>query len=224
VLATFPLLALGLATLINAIADFSFGPWPHGALPLVTALAILIILGFLVRHSLFLSRRVQGKPLLRRRSKSNSSVQTDTFARPIDGGELIHWVFNDSVLLIALGLIAIPSLPLFWRLSIAIFVLLLDLFINLLFAIINGLDATQAVRPATGIAVLDGDIERLRQIREWLQDDRLRALVDNAIGQQTRASERRQATWSTMIALVSLLAGWGLSAVSPAVVGKIFSH
>jgi hypothetical protein len=68
---------------------------------------------------------------------------------------------------------------------------------------------------ATSMAQLDERLTRLTQIRDWLRDDRLQAMVDDVIGQQVRASERRQVRYSVMIGIASLVAGWLLSAVSP---------
>jgi hypothetical protein len=62
---------------------------------------------------------------------------------------------------------------------------------------------------------LDERLARLTQIRDWLRDDRLQSMVDDVIGQQVRASERRQVKYSVVIGIASLVAGWLLSAVSP---------
>jgi hypothetical protein len=52
-------------------------------------------------------------------------------------------------------------------------------------------------------------------MRDWLRDDTLRAMVDDVIGRQVRASERRQVAYSAVVGVVSLIAGWLLSGVSP---------
>src|SRR5262249_2378603 len=64
-------------------------------------------------------------------------------------------------------------------------------------------------------ASLDERIDRLTQMREWLRDDALRAMVDGAIGQQVKASERRQRVYVVAAVALSLLAGWLLSAMRP---------
>lgn len=65
------------------------------------------------------------------------------------------------------------------------------------------------------LASLDERITRLTQMREWLQDDTLRTMVDDVIGQQVRAAARRQVAYSFIVGVISLVAGWLLSAISP---------
>jgi hypothetical protein len=65
------------------------------------------------------------------------------------------------------------------------------------------------------IAQLDERITQLQQMRDWLKDDKLRAMMDDVIGKQVATSERRQVTYSVAVGALSLLAGWLLSAVSP---------
>lgn len=84
---------------------------------------------------------------------------------------------------------------------------------------VGGLDqvAPAPTRPVSlaSLAVLDERISRLTQIREWLGDDTLRAMVDDVIGQQVKSAARRQVTFSFLIGVISLVVGWLLSAVSP---------
>ena len=64
-------------------------------------------------------------------------------------------------------------------------------------------------------AQLDDRIVRLQQIRDWLKDDKLKAMIDDVIGQQVAKSERRQVAYSVTVGALSLLAGWLLSTISP---------
>lgn len=59
-------------------------------------------------------------------------------------------------------------------------------------------------------------VNRLRQIHEWLRaDPRLLPLVDDAIGKQVRALERRQSRQNVTLAVVTTVAGailgWAVS-------------
>jgi hypothetical protein len=73
------------------------------------------------------------------------------------------------------------------------------------------------------VAQLDERIGRLTQVRDWVADDaELAHLIDATIGQQVRASERRQARLSVVLTIVSLIAGWLISLLgSPA---TLFAH
>lgn len=62
---------------------------------------------------------------------------------------------------------------------------------------------------------LDDRIVRLQQIRDWLKDDKLKAMIDDVIGKQVAKSERRQVVYSVAVGVLSLMAGWLLSAISP---------
>lgn len=65
------------------------------------------------------------------------------------------------------------------------------------------------------LASLDERIVRLTQMREWLRDDTLRTMIDDVIGQQVRTTAQRQLVYSFVVGVISLIAGWLLSAVSP---------
>jgi hypothetical protein len=69
------------------------------------------------------------------------------------------------------------------------------------------------VRP--NIAQLNDRITQLQQMRDWLKDDHLRAMMDGVIGQQVAKSERRQIFYTVVVSILSLVAGWLLSAISP---------
>jgi hypothetical protein len=64
-------------------------------------------------------------------------------------------------------------------------------------------------------AQLDNRIAQLQQIRVWLKDDKLKSMIDDVIGKQVAKSERRQVVYSVAVGVLSLLAGWLLSAISP---------
>lgn len=68
---------------------------------------------------------------------------------------------------------------------------------------------------SVSLASLDERIVRLTQMREWLRDDTLRTMIDDVIGQQVRATAQRQLVYSFVVGVISLIAGWLLSAVSP---------
>jgi hypothetical protein len=88
-------------------------------------------------------------------------------------------------------------------------------------AVISGLGAVQGVNEGSihiqpvPLASLDERIARLTQMREWLQDDALRVMVDDAIGRQVKLIARRQVAFSFTVGVTSLIVGWLLSAVSP---------
>jgi hypothetical protein len=69
--------------------------------------------------------------------------------------------------------------------------------------------------PPSGDTVLDERITRLQQMRDWLKDETLRTMIDDVIGRQVAKSERRQISYSVVVGILSLLAGWLLSAISP---------
>jgi hypothetical protein len=65
------------------------------------------------------------------------------------------------------------------------------------------------------IGQLDDRIAQLQQIRVWLKDEKLKSMIDDAIGKQVARSERRQVAYSIAVGVLSLAAGWLLSAISP---------
>lgn len=88
------------------------------------------------------------------------------------------------------------------------------------------LASTVPVLTQGSVAALDMRIHRLEQLRTWMHDDpELGRLVDSTIGRQVHASERRQRVFSLALGIVTLAAGWLLSAVSPpGMVGRLFGH
>jgi hypothetical protein len=69
-------------------------------------------------------------------------------------------------------------------------------------------------------------VQRLNQVQTFFHDDpELMRMVDSAIANHTKAAQRRQSFLTVGVALVSLLAGWLLSAVSSvAAVGHLFAR
>jgi hypothetical protein len=75
-------------------------------------------------------------------------------------------------------------------------------------------------------AAIAGQITRLEQLRDWMTEDNAFAqLVDSMIGRQVQAAEARQKNRAIVIAIVtsvlSLAAGWLLTAVSPGVLAAL---
>jgi hypothetical protein len=225
-----PLLAVGLGALVRAL-----GQPGHASAPAIAALLMLAL--FLPWRAWQMFRRARGLPpasfplswLIRRRVALRRTRYWEdlptlsSLAAPLLGG--IAAV--PALLVLALA----PSAP--GRL-IGVLVavpLLLTAILAALDATIRGLSAVGGVAVASTVAVpaapaslthLDERLTRLTQMRDWLRDDTLRAMVDDVIGQQVRASERRQATYSAVVGVVSLVAGWLLSAISPISMASFF--
>lgn len=79
---------------------------------------------------------------------------------------------------------------------------------------------------ATGeiVVALDQRIDRLQLVRDWIGEDvALAQLIDTVIGQQIRASEKRQTRLNIVMSTLSLIVGWGLSAIAaPSLLTTIF--
>lgn len=91
-------------------------------------------------------------------------------------------------------------------------------------AVAAGPGAVAVAPQRDALGELDLRITRLQQLREWLKDDTLRAMMDDVIGQRVRSAERRQVVISAIVSVAALLAGWLLSAISPAGVLLNFFH
>src|SRR5262249_472255 len=73
-----------------------------------------------------------------------------------------------------------------------------------------------ALSGPTVVGALDQRIVRLEQLRTWMgEDPDLGRLIDTSIGSQVHASERRQRLFAGTLGVITLIAGWLLSAVSP---------
>lgn len=72
------------------------------------------------------------------------------------------------------------------------------------------------------IDALDDRIERLLQVRHWLdEDNEMARLLDSVIKQRVHISERRQTIINMALNTIFLIAGWGLSAFfTPSTLGK----
>jgi flagellar biogenesis protein FliO len=76
--------------------------------------------------------------------------------------------------------------------------------------------AVIALSGPTALGALDQRIVRLEQLRSWMgEDPDLGRLIDTSIGSQVHASERRQRFFAGTLGIITLVAGWLLSAVSP---------
>jgi len=72
---------------------------------------------------------------------------------------------------------------------------------------------------------IDASARRLRQVQKYFREDpELMHLVDASIAKNTRMMQRRQTIISTSIAVISLLVGWLLSAVSPVSAMHLFGR
>jgi hypothetical protein len=113
------------------------------------------------------------------------------------------------------------SLWLLWALiALSPFVLItavaFDSFVSVLGAV-GGVNETipDSLPASSQIGQLDDRIAQLQQIRVWLKDEKLKSMIDDAIGKQVARSERRQVAYSVIVGVLSLVAGWLLSAISP---------
>lgn len=69
--------------------------------------------------------------------------------------------------------------------------------------------------------VIDGNlstqIRRLEELRRWVRDDpAFGRLVDNMIGRQVQAAEKRQRIYTAAFSIISLVVGWLLPVLVPA--------
>jgi hypothetical protein len=169
-------------------------------------------------------RRARGFPLVTLRfRRSQSVVERQRYED--------YPSFSDVFIKLSVAVATLPALlwlalsggdPL-WLLVVLPLALLLvaALLLSLLNGLIGGLGAVGSVdRPTFGpsssqILQLDDRIAQLQQIRLWLKDEKLKSMIDDAIGKQVARSERRQVIYSVTVGVLSLAAGWLLSAISP---------
>jgi hypothetical protein len=214
--ALLPLLVVGASVLLNAVGQGSFA-----GLPAPVALVGLAL--FLPWQAWQTIRRARGLPPRRLFGRSSGTIREDDLPPASSVG-----------LPLAGGIAALPALiVLAWAISLPSFILwgllaLPAVLIALIIAAQSTLTALSAVggvdtsnldlnlgSPPASLAALDERIVRLTQMREWLRDDALRTMVDDVIGHHVQASERRQVIYSLIVGVVSLAAGWLLSAISP---------
>lgn len=75
------------------------------------------------------------------------------------------------------------------------------------------------------ISAIDQQIERLEQVRGWLAaDPHLHNLIDGAISNRVKVSEARQNRNSIVVSVVSLVAGWLLSFITPSTITDFIRH
>jgi hypothetical protein len=80
-------------------------------------------------------------------------------------------------------------------------------------------------RELAAIAVLQDHANRLRQVQALLADDpELVRVVDVSIRNRVGAAQRKQAVISVALAILSLIAGWLLSAVTPLSAAQLFAR
>lgn len=225
VVALLPLAAIGLGVLVRALGQPGLATAP--------ALAALLVLAvFLPWRAWQVFRRARGlppalSPFSRLRWRSTRSRMGEWYdlpsvsrlAEPLLVGfaavpALLVLIHTDTAPAILIGgLVALP--------------IVLSAVWEALAATISGLGAVGGVAASTiagqsSLAHLDERLTRLTQMRDWLRDDTLRAMVDDVIGRQVRASERRQVAYSAVVGVVSLIAGWLLSGISPIFVASFF--
>lgn len=98
-------------------------------------------------------------------------------------------------------------------------------------AAFGGASATVGVAAKPSLDDLTVFLSRLKQMKEWLQEDeRLLPVVDGVIGQQVKAAEKRANALNVQIAvittLIGALLGWLLSSVQgpSALLTHVFTH
>ncbi len=227
VVALLPLLAVGASALLNAVGQGAYAGFPG-------PVALVGLAFFLPWQAWQSIRRARGLPpgrlFGRDYRKHYDYYDLPTFQEM--AGSLVSGVAALPALIVLAWTISLPGFIL-WGL-IALPVVLTALIIALQ-GMLAGLGAVQGVdtrnldlgpsSPPASVAALDERIVRLTQMREWLRDDALRTMVDDVIGHHVKASERRQVIYSVIVGVVSLLAGWLLSAVSPvSTLLGVFSH
>lgn len=96
-------------------------------------------------------------------------------------------------------------------------------------ALIASVDAAiqqlQAMNAAPGMSVSGIRLQRLEDLQQWLQDDPelLQSAVERLTGEAVQ-TRRRQLILSSLAAIVSIIAGWLLSAIKPETVLLTLSH
>jgi hypothetical protein len=228
--ALLPLVAVGLDALLRALGQPGLATAP-------ALVALLWLALFIPWHAWQMLRRARGLPpaqfplarLIKRASARPPSRQwydplpLSSGAAPLLGG-------LTAVPALLVLTLAPPAPGLLLGSLIALPILLTALWLAV-GTTISGLSAVGGVNASSIVAVpgglsslapLDERLTRLTQMRDWLRDDTLRVMVDDVIGRQVRASERRQAVYSAVIGIVSLMAGWLLSAISPISLATLF--
>lgn len=220
-----PLLAVVASSILQSVGQ--------GSLATVPALVVLVVLALFLPWQFWqIVRRARGFTPRRLFRRSKSSVWYDDLPTVQEMAESLvgGLAALPALIVLALGI----SLPGFILWGLFALPVVLTALIIALESTLRGLGAVGGVGgevntkitlapsgPPASLAALDERIVRLTQMREWLRDDALRTMVDDVIGHHVKSSERRQVVYSVIVGVVSLAAGWLLSAVSP--VSTLFS-
>jgi len=204
------LLQLGIAT----------GSWLHLAVQGITVAAAVWAILATLWQARNIWRRARGRPLMslrfRRISETREYPPFDILAIKLITAvatlPALLWLAlagGGDPLWLQWALIAPPPFVLIMAVA-------LDSLVGALGAVGGVNESILESQPASSqIGQLDDRIAQLQQIRVWLKDDKLKSMIDDAIGKQVARSERRQIAYSLIVGVVSLLVGWLLSAISP---------
>jgi hypothetical protein len=204
------------------IAPDSWLPWALQGITIAAAVWAGLVTLWQARNSW---RRARGLPLVALRfRRDQTAAERQRYAD--------YPSFEDLVIKLGAALATLPALlwlalsggdPHWLLVALPLaFLLAAVLLVGLLNGLIGGLGAVGSVdrpipgpQPSSQIGQLDDRIAQLQQIRVWLKDEKLKSMIDDAIGKQVARSERRQVAYSVAVGVFSLAAGWLLSAISP---------
>jgi hypothetical protein len=199
------------------IATENWLPWAVQGITIVAAGWALLATLWQARNTW---RRARGRPLislrLRRISESPAYLPFDILAIKLITAvatlPALLWLAlagGGDPLWLQWALIALPAFVLVAAVA-------LDSLVGALGAV-GGVSETipESLPASSQIGQLDDRIAQLQQIRVWLKDDKLKSMIDDVIGKQVARSERRQVAYSVIVGVLSLVAGWLLSAISP---------
>jgi hypothetical protein len=197
-------------------------PWAVQGITIAAAVWAVLVTLWQARNSW---RRARGLPLVTLRfRRGQTAVERQQYEDYPSFADIVIKLGVAAATLPALLWLALSGGDPLWLLVVLPLVLLLvaALLLSLLDGLIGGLGAVGSVdRPSLGppsssqILQLDDRIAQLQQIRLWLKDEKLKSMIDDAIGKQVARSERRQVAYSVTVGVLSLAAGWLLSAISP---------
>jgi hypothetical protein len=227
-LALLPILVIGARAGLSALPQLGIAtdgwlPWAVQGITIAAAVWAALVALWQARNSW---RRALGR-----------APATFRFGRKLTGHDMPNQGMpnlEEMAIKLGVALAALPALlwlalsgssdPL-WLLGVLVALPPLFLFGSLaLLSSLSGLGAAggvnaSAIEPlpisSPQVAQLDDRIAQLQQIRVWLKDDKLKSMIDDVIGKQVAKSERRQVAYSVVVGVLSLLAGWLLSAISP---------
>jgi hypothetical protein len=200
------------------IATESWLPWAvQGITTAAVGWAILVTLW----QGVNTWRRARGRPLMSLRFRRNSqtpeyppfgilAIKLITAVATLPALLWLALAGGGDPLWLRWALIALPPFVLITAVA-------LDSLVSGLGAVGSAGESGPLHRPVRALPEdqFDERIVRLQQIRDWLKDDKLKSMIDDAIGKQVARSERRQVAYSIIVGVLSLVAGWLLSAISP---------